>query len=183
MARATAAHSTVTLDDTSSLNFSRSTILGPVMTGGVSEVSVERLDTDDGRDSVKAAHDGYLTGFGLMHEREVTLNSAGTIITGHDRLFAPETKKKAKKKADVEHHASARFHIHPSITIGQTRPDAVSLTAPDGETWSFSSPGNEVLIGEDVFFADSSGVRASELIEIAFSLQEKTEIRWFLSRR
>lgn len=183
MARATAAHSTVSLDDSSSLTFSRSDLLGPVMTGGVGEVSVERLDTEDGRDSVKAAHDGYLAAFGLMHERELTLNSAGTIITGHDRFYSPGTSKKAQKKADAEHHASARFHIHPSITVGQTRPDAVTLTAPDGETWSFSSPGNEVLIGEDVFFADSSGVRASELIEIAFSLKEKTEIRWFLSRR
>lgn len=183
MARATAAHSTVTLDDTSSLTFSRSKVLGPVMTGGVSEVSVERLDTGDGRDSVKAAHDGYLAAFGLMHEREVALNHAGTIITGHDRFFAPDTKKASRKKAGAEHHASARFHIHPSITIGQTQPDQVTLTAPDGESWTFSSPGNEVLIGEDVFFADSSGVRASELLEIAFSLAEKTEIRWFLSRR
>jgi len=182
MARATAAHSTVTLDDSSSLSFSRSGMLGPVMTSGVSAVSVERQDTEDGRDSVKAAHDGYVANFGLMHEREITLNSAGTIITGCDRFFAPE-QRKAPKKADAERRASARFHIHPSISIDQTRPDAVTLTAPDGETWTFSSPGNDVLIGEDVFFADSSGVRASELLEIAFSIPEKTEIRWFLSRR
>jgi uncharacterized heparinase superfamily protein len=183
LARTTAAHSTVTLDDTSSATFSESTLLGPVMTGGVGTVAVERVDTEDGRDSLRASHDGYVARFGLMHERELTLNAAGTIITGHDRFYEPASKKAAKKAADGAHHASARFHIHPSITIGQTQPDAVSLTAPDGETWSLSSPGNEVLIGEDVFFADSSGVRASELIEIAFSLQEKTEIRWFLSRR
>lgn len=183
MARATAAHSTVTLNDTSSLSFSSSELLGPLMTGGVSEVAVERLDTEDGRDSVRASHDGYLAAFGLMHEREVTLNNAGTIITGHDRFFAPPAKKPSRKKTGTAHHASARFHIHPSVTIGQTRPDGVTLTAPDGETWIFTSPGNEVLIGEDVFFADSSGVRASELIEVAFSLEEKAEIRWFLSRR
>jgi uncharacterized heparinase superfamily protein len=182
LARATAAHSTVTLDDMSSSSFSQSSLFGPVMTGGISAVSVERTDTEDGRDSVKASHDGYLARLGLMHERELTLNTAGTIVTGHDRFFA-RAGRKTRKSADGEHHASARFHIHPSISISQTRPDGVTLEAPDGETWSLTSPGNELLIGEDVFFADASGVRASELVEIAFSLREKTEIRWFLSRR
>lgn len=183
LARATAAHSTVTLDDTSSAVFSRSALLGPVMTGGIGTVSVQRMDTEDGRDSVKASHDGYVASFGLMHERELTLNSAGTIVTGHDRFYAPPGRKAARKGSSTAQIGSARFHIHPSIAISQAREDAITLTAPDGETWSFTSPGNEILIGEDVFFADASGVRGSELIEIAFELKEKTEIRWFLSRR
>jgi uncharacterized heparinase superfamily protein len=57
------------------------------------------------------------------------------------------------------------------------------LMAPDGETWLFSVPGCEVVLSEDVFFADASGVRASDQIEITFSLTEKPEIRWFFSRR
>ena len=179
MARATAAHSTVTLNDTSSMSFSRSDFIGPVMVGGVRNVEVERTEREDGRDVVLARHDGYLAVFGLYHERELTLNAGGTIITGRDRIFAPEGKSPAKG----EHRASARFHVHPSIALAQTENDSVLMTAPDGESWVFSSPGNEVLISEDIFFADASGVRASEQIEIAFSIAEKSEIRWFLSRR
>jgi len=179
MARATAAHSTVTLNDTSSASFSRSDFLGPVMVAGVQSVTVERSEREDGRDVVLASHDGYLASFGLLHERELTLNATGTIVTGRDRMVVPEGRSPAKG----EHRASARFHIHPSIVLMQKEIDSVVMTAPDGETWMFSSPGNDVLIGEDVFFADASGVRASELIEVSFSVAEKPEIRWFLSRR
>jgi uncharacterized heparinase superfamily protein len=179
MARATAAHSTVTLNDTSSMSFSRSDFLGPVMVSGVRHVEVERTEREDGRDVVLATHDGYLAAFGLYHERELTLNAGGTIMTGRDRFFAPEGKSEAKG----ERRALARFHVHPTIAMMQTENDSVLMKAPDGETWMFSSPGNEVLIAEDVFFADASGVRASEQIEVSFSIAEKPEIHWFLSRR
>lgn len=79
--------------------------------------------------------------------------------------------------------AVARFHIHPSIVLHQSDGESVLLTAPDGESWLFSAPGNEVLIAEDIFFADSSGICGSDQIEIDFDLAEKTEIRWFLSRK
>jgi uncharacterized heparinase superfamily protein len=149
------------------------------MVGGVKTVTVERAETEDGRDYVKANHDGYLSAFGVHHERELTLNAAGSILTGRDRFFAPEDKSPSKG----ELQASARFHVHPTINLVQTETDSVMLIAPDGETWVFSSPGNEVLIAEDVFFADASGVRSSDQIEVVFSLSEKPEIRWFLSRR
>jgi uncharacterized heparinase superfamily protein len=179
MARATAAHSTVTLNDTSSSSFSRSDFLGPVIISGARNVTVERSEREDGRDVVLASHDGYLASFGLLHERELTLNASGTILTGRDRFLAPEGRSPAKG----EHRASARFHVHPSIVLIQNETDSVVMTAPDGETWMFTSPGNEVRISEDVFFADASGIRASEQIEVAFSIAEKPEIRWFLSKR
>jgi uncharacterized heparinase superfamily protein len=179
MARATAAHSTVTLNDTSSMSFSRSDLLGPVAVSGLRKVDVERMETEDGRDCVKASHDGYLRAFGVHHERELTLNATGTIVTGRDRFYPPA----GKNIAAGENRASARFHIHPSIAMMQSDSESVMLKAPDGETWVFSSPGNEVLLAEDVFFADASGVRSSEQIEVVFSLSEKPEIRWFLSRR
>jgi uncharacterized heparinase superfamily protein len=40
-----------------------------------------------------------------------------------------------------------------------------------------------VLIGEDVFFADASGICGSDQIEIGLSYPDRPEIRWFLSRK
>jgi uncharacterized heparinase superfamily protein len=179
-ARATAAHSTVTLDDTSSSLFSKSKTLGPVMVSGVKKVIVERAETEDGRDYVRAVHDGDLSTFGYAHERELSLNATGTILAGRDRFFVPEGKKSLLKSDGL---ASARFHIHPSISLLQTETDSALLIAPDGETWVFSSPGNEVLVAEDIFFADASGMRSSDQLEIVFPITEKPEIRWFLSYR
>lgn len=179
-ARMTAAHSTVTLNDTSSCHFSKSKTLGPVMVRGVKKVIVERAETEDGRDYVRAAHDGYLAPFGYVHERELSLNAAGTILAGRDRFFVPEGKKHQPR---AECLASARFHVHPGISLLQTETDSALLIAPDGETWVFSSPGNEVLVAEDIFFADASGMRSSDQLEIVFPISEKPEIRWFLSHR
>ncbi len=127
-ARATAAHSTVTLDDTSSSLFSKSKTLGPVMVSGVKKVIVERAETEDGRDYVRAVHDGYLSTFGYAHERELSLNATGTILAGRDRFFVPEGKKSLLKSDGL---ASARFHIHPSISLLQTETDSALLIAPD----------------------------------------------------
>ncbi|ULJ71560.1 heparinase II/III family protein [Rhizobium gallicum] len=178
MARTTATHSTVTLNDTSSSRFSASEFLGYVMTDSVKTVSVERAETDDGRDGIKVSHDGYLKNFGMLHERELTLNAAGSIVTGRDRLVP-----QGERVIDEPLRAAARFHIHPAINVKQNDRESVLLTAPDGESWLFSSPGNEVLITEDIFFADASGICGSDQIEIDFVFAEKPEIRWFLSRK
>lgn len=178
MARTTATHSTVTLNDTSSSHFSPSEFLGHVMTDMVDSVTVERAETEDGRDGLKMVHDGYLRDFGVLHERELSMNSAGAIIAGRDRLILP-----GEKVSDEPLKASVRFHIHPSINLKQNDRESILLTAPDGESWLFSSPGNEVLISEDIFFADASGICGSDQIEIDFDFAEKPEIRWFLSRK
>ncbi len=61
MARMTAAHSTVTVNDTSSSRFSQSRFLGPIITSGVSRVVVEAQGRTGPPESVMANHDGYLS--------------------------------------------------------------------------------------------------------------------------
>lgn len=175
LARATAAHTTVVVNETSSARLSASRLLGPVMTSGVSRVIVERQDEADGTDRLVARHDGYLEPFGLMHQRCLRLAPDGTRIYGEDRLIA-------ERATASENAAVARFHVHPSIDLVPSGSDAVLLKAPDGETWLFSAPGEAVTIAEDIFFADSSGIRRAEQIEIAFSPAEKDGIRWQLIR-
>jgi len=178
VARTTAAHTTVTLNDTSSSRFASSDFLAHLITDPVKTVQVDRVVADDGRDVVKASHDGYLKEFGVLHERELILNATGSIMTGLDRLAVSE-----ERKGEGELQAVARFHAHPSINLKQMDRESILMTAPDGESWLFSSPGNTVEIAEDVFFADASGICASDQMEISFAYPEKPEIRWFLSRR
>ena len=65
--------------------------------------------------------------------------------------------------------AVARFHIHPADQIRAARDRTeVCLIAPDGETWLFSCRDGEVVVEEDIFFADPSGVRASSQLERHF---------------
>jgi uncharacterized heparinase superfamily protein len=175
LARSTAAHSTVCIGDISSARIAQSSRLGPVMIAGPSRVEVDRQTGPDGSDRLSARHDGYVERFGVLHEREIRINEQGNKIAGRDRLLLPDGLPTANLPgAEVV----ARFHIHPSITLERSDERKVRLVAPDGESWSFSIPVGEIAIGEDVFFADVSGIRPSQQLEILF---DGPEIRWFLA--
>ncbi|CDZ62651.1 heparinase II/III family protein [Neorhizobium galegae] len=178
MSRSTPAHSTVTLNETSSSRIIRSRFAGSMLLGGVSDVAVERWDDMHGNDWLRASHDGYVHQFGYFHEREIGLNVKGNKIKGHDRLYLPE----GEAADNGPFLAVARFHIHPVITLSRRDEESVAMRAPDGETWIFAAPGLQVMIDEDIFFADVSGVRPSQQLVIEFSPPETSEIRWMLRR-
>lgn len=179
MSRSTAAHSTVTLNDTSSSRMSRSAFLGPILIGGVSNVVLSRENDGSGFDNIRASHDGYMGPYGLRHEREIGINAAGTIIRGRDRFRRGDGREPAQTDTGA---AVARFHIHPAISVRTAGEHEVFLKAPDGETWLLSSIDNDIVLEDDVFFADPSGMRRSQQLTISFKLAEQAEIQWVLSR-
>lgn len=175
LARTSAAHSTVAIGDVSSARMSSSDFLGPLLVSGVAKVEISRQTGPDGSDRLSASHDGYLKRFGLLHEREVRINEAGTKIAGRDRFLLPDGLPAPSLPSEP---AIARFHVHPAISLDRLDERKVRLIAPDGESWVFSLPVGEVAIAEDIFFADVSGVRPSQQLEIVF---HGPEIRWFLA--
>lgn len=179
LARLTAAHSTVTVDDRSSARLSQSRFLGPIVTGGVSRVAVRREERAGELDAVIASHDGYVESLGLVHERDISLNGQGRIVRGRDRLLQPDGNDPAPSHTAV---AVARFHIHPAITIRRHSAHEAYLTAPDGETWLFTCRDGEIAVEEDIFFADPSGVRPSAQIAVSFPVASQPEIQWVFSR-
>jgi uncharacterized heparinase superfamily protein len=178
LSRATAAHSTVTVNDTSSSRISKSSVAGPILVDGVTETTVERHDTEGG-EGLTASHDGYLDVFGLRHERTIQLNSTGTLIRGKDRLMTAEGNDPDATSEDV---AVIRFHIHPQVEAKLIDKHEARLTAPDGETWAFSTLDAEIAIEDDVFFADPSGIRASRQIELTIKLAKQPEIYWVMTK-
>ncbi|QQM30988.1 heparinase II/III family protein [Martelella lutilitoris] len=179
MARTTAAHSAVTVNDHSAMRFSRSSFLGPVVTGGITKVTHERDTDENGHDRLAMRHDGYLARFGLLLERTLTLSPDGAEITGTDGFRLKDGSVPADNDATV---AIARFHLHPAIWTMQEDDDTVFMTAPDNESWLFSAPGCAPVLEEGVFFAASAGKTAARQIVIAWTIGERPDIRWRLSR-
>lgn len=172
MARATAAHSTVTIGDLSSCRIARSAYLGPIFVSQDLEVEEKRETLSDGSDALIASHTGYLEPFELIHEREIRLGTYGKRILGRDRLLKPDGQPIAGAPSA---EAVARFHVHPAIVLEPLDMRRVRMIASDGESWEFTAADGEVSIDEDVFFADVSGVRSSEQIAVRFT---GPEIRW-----
>lgn len=178
LARATAVHSTVTLNETSSAKLSKSPFGATVM-DPFNVLNCERRDDNQGNDWLSATHDGYLASFGYLHAREIGMNVKGTKIKGHDQFLLADGASRARYS---ELSATARFHIHPSISLSRIDDETVLMDAPDGDAWLFTAPGLAVEIEEDIFFADVSGVRETEQLSITFTLPMVTEIRWMLKR-
>ena len=150
--RATAAHSTLTLDDSNSTAVLINGKLGP----GVTEAEVERRTLDGERGSgatrLEASHDGYARRFGLIHRRILILRDDGSELRGED-LLVPSKGKGGRGKVGF----AIRFHLGPGIEIGLSdNKQGAGLALPDGSYWQFVASDGEVTI-EDSLWAEKHG--------------------------
>lgn len=178
-ARMTAAHSTVTLDDRSSLSFSHSPFLGPIVTGGVRRVTVRSLDEEGKHQGFDATHDGYAGNLKLLHRRKIRMLASGHEVQGRDQITRPDESDPDPEDRTV---AVARFHVHPTISVHQDEDGVIHLTAGDGETWAFVGRDLKPQIEEDVYFADLAGARTSKQITMEFAVGQRSQIDWKLIR-
>ena len=171
--RATAAHSTITLADTSmaavlSAGFARD-MIGARLLGGPTHIDTQRRETANGW-CVEASHDGYLHDFGIVHERRLTLSPRGDMLTGVDTLIP-----KGKARGQVPY--AARFHIHPDVRVSPSQGGGVLLKLPGGEGWRFRTSGT-VTIEESIYLGGDTARRADQLVISGNVGNEPVEIGW-----
>ncbi len=181
LARATAAHSTATLNDTSSARFSYSPrvsdVLGSPLIGGPHAVPCQRIDDKD-RQGFVARHDGYAARFGLLHERQMAMTGNGNVLSGRDR-FLPVEGRAARSGQDM---VAVRFHVHPDVVLARDERERLVLAAEGGDHWLFTSPEVEPEVEESIYFAGLGGPRRSRQIVLHFRAGEMPEVRWQLIR-
>jgi len=177
VARATAAHSTVTFNDASSCQFFESRwlrrmLFGVPIVGGPRQISVERHEAD----ALRATHDGYARAFGVLHSRTIRLSPDGRVLEGEDG-FAPA--KGSALPAGAADEFVIRFHLHPAIKANRLADGrGVILLLPDRELWSFSTYGETVEIEESVFLAGPDGPRRTVQIVIYGHARQQPTVRW-----
>ena len=137
MLRATAAHSTLTVDDVHSSEL--------VPGGGLGRrraVNVRAGRREDaGHMLVEASHDGYRDFNGLIHHRRLYLAADGDDFRGEDRLTGPGG-----------HAFAARFHLHPDVQVSLIQGGEAALLRPAG---------GALAIEESVYFGAASRRRRS----------------------
>lgn len=174
-ARLTAAHSTLVIENTSSSRVSESDFLGSIFVHGPQEILLEDLSSEEHM-GIRAAHDGYLKAFGVIHQRQIRLDRDGKSLSGLDILEAPAG---ASKKSPAGLDADIRFHIHPSVQLEQLSDGSILLNTHDGDRWIFNAT-VKPKIEQDIFFADVLGTRRSEQICVSFNSSEHHRIAWIL---
>jgi uncharacterized heparinase superfamily protein len=180
VARATAAHSTVTFNDTSSAQFIetaafRRVLGGAPMLGGPAHVSVAREERPDGI-VLRAGHDGYAGLCGVVHERTVTLAADGTRLEGEDLFLAADGGPKVRSNRD---RYTVRFHLHPLIKATRlTDGHGVLLMLPNKEVWTFSAGEARVQLEDGVYLAGSDGPRRAVEMVISGHAQSAPRVVW-----
>jgi len=180
IARSTAAHSTVTMADTSSCQYAKGAGLKRLLEGqivsGPRKVTVNRQSAEDCI-AIEASHDGYERQFGVIHNRSLFLSIDGERLEGEDTIL--ESGRKVTNALLARY--AIRFHLHPSVrTQLREERQAVDLFAPSGQIWTFESEGYEIDIEESIFFAGSHGVGKTEQIVIHASRRDEGPINWSL---
>ncbi|PSJ61991.1 heparinase II/III family protein [Pseudaminobacter soli (ex Li et al. 2025)] len=182
LSRATAAHSTAALNDTSSARFSHSPrvndLLGSPLIAGPKNVSSRRTDTH-GMQGFVASHDSYVPRFGIYHEREMALSGEGAVLSGADRFFRNGG---ARAPDDGRDHVTIRFHLHPDVELFQADKGRLVLAAPNADRWVFSCREVAPQVEESIFFAGLGGPRRSRQIVLAFKASHLPEVHWQLTK-
>lgn len=175
-ARATAAHSTLVVADTSSARMlSRgplARVLGPLAYAGPRQVAVRRQLL-----AVEAEHDGYADAFGLTHVRRLALSDDGQWLDGEDRLVG-------RARLDGVAYA-VRFHLDPAVKVRLDRRNRQALlTLPDGALWLFVlDHGPELTLEDTVVLAAPRRVRRSLQLVVPGNTLTDEAVRWHIARR
>ena len=179
VARGTAAHSTVTVNEAGSCRFLAASwlrrLLGTPIAAGPSEVPVAREERTDGL-VLRASHDGYADTFGILHQRTWRLSPDGRSLDGED-VFAPSSGEKLPGGGRDEF--AVRFHLHPAVKASRlTDGHGAMLMLPNREVWTLEAYEDPVTLEESVFLAGSEGPRRAVQLVIHGRARNVPRVRW-----
>jgi uncharacterized heparinase superfamily protein len=163
-ARATAAHSTLVIADTSSAE------LRPGGLGRRPErVAVERHEAN-GAHWLEASHDGWRKPFGAIHRRRLYLAESGEDVRGEDVVEAAGPQPFA-----------IRFHLHPAVIASvQQDGEAVLLRLPGGG-WRLRAEGARVSLEESIYLGGAES-RRSEQVVLTGPQDGPQHVKWAITK-
>jgi uncharacterized heparinase superfamily protein len=172
--RASAAHSTVTVADTSMMpvlapGLARE-LLGPRLLDTGAPPETGRREASNGW-RVEASHGYYVPDFGVVHGREITLSPRGDKLTGCDYLTPDRA-----GHSQVAPFA-VRFHIHPDVRASSSLSGDILLKLPNGEGWRFRA-GGAVQIEESVYVGQGGARRCEQLVLNGQVKDEPVAMAW-----
>ena len=179
LARATAAHSTVTLNDSSSCRFlasgSLQRLLEVPIVAGPGDVPVAREDRSDGT-LLRVSHDGYAQRYGMVLQRTVRLADNGGRLDGEDAFLPVRGHKLPANKPD---DFAIRFHLHPAVKASRlTDGHSVMLMLPNRQVWSFTAYEDRVEVEESVYLSATDGPRRAVQIVVYGQARKTPRVQW-----
>ncbi len=163
--RATAAHSTLVIGDTSS---------SELRPGGLGrrpdKVEVYRQEAN-GAHLLEASHDGYLKPFGALHRRRLYMAESGEDIRGEDAVEAPSPQPYV-----------IRFHLHPGVDATmQQGGDSALLRLPSGGGWRLRADAAKMALEESIYLGGPTPRRTMAVV-LTGPIDGPQQIKWAITK-
>ncbi len=156
--RHSAAHSTLLVDNRSSVAFTTPTARQPAELIAIAPKVVVKRGHDANGVFLRGTQDGYLAEYGLVHERRLYIDTGGAALDGSDRVFAPDRaaagrfRRAAHEGSGLGLPIAVHFHLHPDVTVDNLRGfNAANLILKSGEVWEFRQTGAELKVEKSAF--------------------------------
>jgi len=174
---ASAAHSTLVVDDTNS-----SMLLPPdgTSSGGLAltpkSVLARREATEAGQ-WLDLRHNGYEEPFGLIHRRRLFLSADGYELMGEETLAGRGGNSFA-----------LRLHLHPAVQASVTQNGQAAFlklpgSAAAGGAWRLRVQGGDLSLADSIYLGHKGQVRRTQqLLVLGFIEGDETQVKWALQK-
>ena len=174
ISKSTATHSTMVLDNSSVCNFTK-TKNGPNIINKGFKTFNKNIINEKKFWSIKGSHDGYLTKYGVIHERTIEFYPEKNTIIGKDKLI----KKNNFKSSSFE----IRFHLMPDTKATKTQDNKSVLIELENSGWRFFSNHGYIGVETGLYFGNKNTYRENKNIFISGVTQKDEQmIEWELNK-
>lgn len=158
----------------------KSELLGPRLVGPPIHVTRQHQD-GDGAVWLEVEHDGWMSQYGLMHQRRLYIDQRLDELRAEERLHPPENRPDVTRAIAAPY--ALRFQLEPGVQASLARDRrSILLRGHSGRGWWFRSDGPDVAI-EPAVHIDEGLTRRSLQIVVRGSARTdaETKVRWKLS--
>jgi len=174
ISKSTATQSTVILDNSSVCNFTKTKYGTNIINKGFKTFN-KNIINEKNFWSIKASHDGYLSKYGVIHERTLEIYPEKNKIIGKDKLI----KKNNFKSSNFE----IRFHLMPDTKVTKTQDGKSVLIELENSGWRFSSSLGHIGIETGLYFGKKNTYKENQNIFISGVTQKEDQIiEWELNK-
>ncbi|MGO1119593.1 heparinase II/III family protein [Rhodovibrionaceae bacterium A322] len=172
--RATAAHSTLCLDDYNSAPLAAAPVWKQRGLHSRPETVQCRREEDEGATLLELSHDGYKDTRQAVHHRRFFLSAKGDDLRGEDRLAVRQGKGSFV----------IRFHLHPDVSAGLSQDgQAVLLRLPKGGGWRLRASGANLQLEDSIYLGDPELRRSQQVVLRGDYESGETTVKWAIQRQ
>ena len=173
ISKSSATQNTLVIDDNSSCKFKK--INQSLIIKKGLKVSKNEIVFEKNYWKINASHDGYLTKYNSIHEREIEFYPEQMTFKGVDKII--------KKKTNHNYKFDIRFHFEPNIKLMKTQDNAAILIELNDEGWKFTCENFDINIDNGLYFGNKNLYIENQNIFISgISNNQVENIKWELKK-